>query len=152
MIDFSSVEDILKFAIAKEAAAHQFYMDMADQMDNELSRELFEELAQEEFNHKAQLELEVIKLGNVVQPPAPEPERTKDDYILDGDFPKDMDYKDILLMAIKKEKASFKLYVELARMVKDEESVETFTTLAEEEARHKTLFEIEYNKLTQRKH
>lgn len=152
MIDFSSVEDILKFAIAKEEAAYQFYMDMADRMESETSSELFEQLAQEEFNHKAQLELEMMKLGEVIPAAEPESERNKDDYMLDGDFPKDMSYKDVLLMAIKKEKASFKLYVELARMVKDEESVETFMTLAEEEARHKTLFEIEYNKLTQRKH
>ena len=59
MIDFSSVEDILKFAIAKEAAAYQFYMRHAKLFKNEATRRMFEALANEEIKHKEKLQQEL---------------------------------------------------------------------------------------------
>ena len=151
MIKFDSIDDILKFAIAKEEASYQFYMDMAHQMRSETSNTIFEELANEELNHKAQLELEIIKRGKVVKPLENESERTRGDFALEDDFPKDISYADALMIAIRKEKASFKLYVELMRISENEEAFEAFMALAEEEVRHKLMFEAEYNNLMQKK-
>ena len=151
MIKFDSVEDILKFAIAKEEASYQFYMDIAHQMRSEASNTVFEELAKEELNHKAQLELEIIKRGKVVKPSENESYRIRGDFTLEADFPKDIGYADALMIAIRKEQASFKLYVELMRISENEEAFETFMALAEEEVRHKLMFEAEYNNLVQKK-
>ena len=151
MIKFDSIDDILKFAIAKEEASYQFYTDMARQMRTETSNAIFDELAKEELNHKAQLELEIIKRGKVVKPSEDEPNRIKGDFVLEEDFPKDIDYTDALMIAIRKETASFKLYVELMRIAENEEAFEAFMALAEEEVRHKLMFEVEYNNLTQKK-
>jgi hypothetical protein len=46
----------------------------------------------------------------------------------------DVDYEDLLLLAMKKEKVSFRLYVDLAGVVADEDLHETLLSLAEEEA------------------
>lgn len=46
---------------------------------------------------------------------------------------------------MKKEKAAFRLYNDLASTVKDRALRETFLALAQEEARHKLRFEIAYD-------
>jgi len=60
---------------------------------------------------------------------------------------RDRDYKDVLMFAIKKERISVRLYVDLAAIVEDAGSREVLLSLAEEEAGHKARFEIEYEKL-----
>ncbi len=59
----------------------------------------------------------------------------------------DMDYKDMLIMGMQKEEASFRLYVDLAARVTDEDSKETLLALAQEEVKHKLRFEMEYDNL-----
>ena len=56
-----------------------------------------------------------------------------------------MDYKDILLLAIEKEEASFRTYVNLLPTVHDQASREVLLAIAEEEVKHKLRFEIEYD-------
>jgi rubrerythrin len=46
---------------------------------------------------------------------------------------------------MKKEKAAFKLYTDLATSVSDENLRSVFKMLAQEEAKHKLRFEIEYD-------
>jgi rubrerythrin len=58
-----------------------------------------------------------------------------------------MDYKDLLTMAMQKEESSFRLYVDLASRVTDEDAYETLLALAEEEIRHKMRFEMEYDNI-----
>ncbi|MHC4620812.1 MAG: rubrerythrin, partial [Planctomycetota bacterium] len=57
------------------------------------------------------------------------------------------DYKDMLLLGIEKEEASFRTYVNLLMSVRDEESREVLLALAEEEVKHKLRFEMEYDML-----
>jgi len=56
-----------------------------------------------------------------------------------------MDYQDVLILAMKKEKASFHLYTDLADEVENQIQKEIFLSLAQEEAKHKLRFEIEYD-------
>ena len=78
--------------------------------------------------------------------------------ITDFDFPDHMmgvgteltdPYQNLLATAIKNEAISLKLYIELAALCKDESLREVFLALAEEEARHKVQFEMEYEHLKQ---
>jgi rubrerythrin len=151
VIKFDSIEDILRFAVAKEEASYQFYMDVAHQVQSEMSSTIFEELAKEEMDHKAQLELEIMKRGQVVSTGKIGTEQNRMDVTLEGDSLKDLSYADALMIAIRKEKASFKLYVELMRIAENDDAFEAFMALAEEEVRHKLMFEAEYNNLTQKK-
>jgi rubrerythrin len=157
MGEFGSIDDILEFAISREVEANEFYTLLADRVRNPAMAELLLEFAKEELEHKAKLELEVMKRGKVVTEAAREAEAKKladfkmADYMVDVGDQLDMDYEDLLLLAMKKEKVSFRLYVDLAAMVNDEESHEVLVSLAEEEARHKVQCEIEYDEMVLKK-
>ena len=145
MEEFESDEEILEFAIGREVSANQFYVDLADQMDNPTMRLLFENFAKEELRHKAALELEVMKRGKVVAAPQDTADLDQTDIMVAIDPETNIDYKNALLLAINKETKSFRLYVDLAAMVKDKEPREVLLSLAEEEAKHKVRFEMEYD-------
>jgi rubrerythrin len=145
MEEFESDEEILEFAIGRELNAYQFFVDLAGQMDNPTMCLLFENFAKEELRHKAALELEVMKRGKVVAEPQDTADLDQTDIMVAIDPETNIDYKNALLLAINKETKSFRLYVDLAAMVKDKESREVLLSLAEEEAKHKTRFEMEYD-------
>ena len=56
-----------------------------------------------------------------------------------------MELQDALIVAMKAEKAAFKLYSDLAEAAGDANTRNLFQSLAQEEARHKLRFEIEYD-------
>ena len=151
MGDLNCVEEILEFAIAREVEANAFYKTLAGRVENPAMSELILEFAKDELEHKRKLELEMMKQGKVVV----ESEKAEDakaldefemaNYIVDAGEPMDMEYEDLLLLGMRKEKASFRLYLDLAAIVKDEEFRETLLSLAEEEARHKVQLEIDYD-------
>ena len=143
----NSDAEILEYAISKEMEAYHFFLALARHVDHPKIRELMEKLADEELEHKEKLELEVMKSGRTVSTKK-EPPRSDSDYILmEGQSPLDMDYKDLLLLAMEKEEAAFRMYVNLVANVHDEESREMLLALAEEEVKHKLRFEIEYDEL-----
>ena len=146
-----AIDEILEFAIAREVEANQFYRELADWLKNPAMRELVLEFAKEELEHKAKLELEVLKMGKVLCPVGKKAEFKAADYIVDLGVEMDMNYKDLLRVAIKKEKKSLRLYIDLAAIIDDKDSRETLLSIAEEEARHKALFEIEYDEIRLRK-
>jgi len=136
-----SVDEILEFAIAREVEANQLYTYMARRMENPEMRKVCEDFAEEELEHKAKLELEVMKRGKVVHG------LDISDYIMDVGDEMNMDYDELLVFAIKKEQISIDLYNDLAAVVRDEESREVLLSLVEEETEHKRRFEVEYDNL-----
>ena len=136
-----SVDEILEYAIAREVEANQLYTYMAKRMENPEMSKVCEEFAKEELEHKAKLELEVMKRGQVVS------DFDISDYMMDVGNEMDMDYEELLVFAIKKEELSVSLYTDLAAVVKDKESRETLLSLAQEETEHKLRFETEYRSL-----
>jgi len=140
----NAIDEILEFAIAREVEANRFYMDLANWLENPAMRGLVLEFAKEELEHKAKLELEVLKTGKVLRPVEKKAEFKAADYIVDFGVEPDMEYKDLLIVAIEKEKKSLRLYIDLAAIIEDKDSRETLLSIAEEEAKHKALFEIEY--------
>ncbi len=146
MIEFDSIDEILEFAIGREVEANQLYIYLAGQMKEPQMRELFEELAEEELEHKARLELEIMKEGRVVATGGVPGLRIAD-YIENVEEDLDIDYRGALTLGINKEDVSVKLYSDLVAIVKDEESRKTLLSLAQEEAEHKKRFEIEYQNL-----
>lgn len=141
MENISSIDEILEFAISREVEANQLYISMAKSIENPEMREVCEDLAKEELEHKAKLELELMKKGEVVS------DFNISNYVMDADNNMDMDYEQLLLFAIKKEQLSIDIYTDLAAIVKDKESRDTLLSLAEEETEHKQRFEIEYDRL-----
>jgi rubrerythrin len=148
----SDVEEILYYAIGREVEANVFYNLLSQYIDDEQVSAICDEFAKEELEHKARLELEIMKLGKTVK-------QTEAAKQFSETIPKPLDsmlnmikimqlgLPELLLFAMKKEKISFRLYVDLMGIVHDEQSRQTLLELAEEEARHKMRFEIEYDRL-----
>jgi len=147
MTDAEPDSEIFEYAIAREIEAYHFYTALAQRVDNPQISKVFEELAEEELEHKAKLELEVLKTGRTLAPPK---EIIKEhEYIISNDpsAPLEIDYKDILLLGMEKEDAAFRTYVNMLAAVSDPESREMLLALAQEEVKHKIRFEIEYDLL-----
>ena len=56
-----------------------------------------------------------------------------------------MDYQQALIVAMKKEKEAFRMYSDLASVAQTAGLKELLLGLAQEEARHKLRFEVEYD-------
>jgi rubrerythrin len=141
-----AVNRVLDFAIANEEKASDFYRYLAEQARHEHMKEVFLGFAREEEQHKARL-LDV-KAGE--QQLAPEQkvldlglaEQLDDEPI---DLSGDMDYAQALIIAMKAEKAAYKLYHTLAEATNNPVWKSLLLGLAQEEAKHKLRFEIEYD-------
>jgi rubrerythrin len=148
MDKFNSDQEILEYAISREVEAYYFFLALAGRVEDPRMRQVFEDLAAEELEHKAKLELEMIKTGTILPEQQIPPGRPESDYIIsDSDSPLDIDYTDMLLLGMEKEEAAFRTYVNLIPNVQDEESREVLLALAQEEVRHKLRFEAEYEML-----
>lgn len=140
----SSVDEILDFAIGQEEEAARFYTDLAQRTDKQWMRQTFEGFAGEELGHKAKLL--AIKEGRLLVPAAGKVMDLKiAEYLVDVESSPDMDYQAALNLAMKREKAAFRMYSDLAAMTEDDTVRATLLALAQEEAKHKLRFEIEYD-------
>lgn len=144
MNQWKSVDEILDFAISNEEQAVQFYTDLAGTMGRPWMKEIFLNFAKEEAGHKKKLM--DIKAGKRF---APSSQKIADlkigDYLVDVEPSDKMDYQQALILAMKKEKKAFKLYTDLASSSEDDDMEQTFLSLAQEEAKHKLRFELEYD-------
>ena len=139
-----SVEKILDYAMEKEEDAAQFYLTLAGKMDKEYMKKIFEGFAKEEKGHKAKIQ--AIKDGKLMMKAEKKVMDLKiGDHLVEVDLDAEIDYQQALILAMKAEKAAYKLYSELASAVDDPGLQETLTALANEEAKHKLRFEIEYD-------
>ena len=143
MDKFESFDDVLDYAIEREAEANEFYADLATKMKSPAMREVFEGFALEELGHKTKLE--AMRSGAGIQPAGDVTDLRIADYTVEVEPTPDMDYQDALVLAMKKEKAAFRLYLDLADHAGNEDLKLLFLSMAQEEARHKLRFEIEYD-------
>lgn len=143
---FESTEQVLNFAMDNELEAKGFYQKMAAQMTQSKMKEVFLSFAKEEQKHWDRLNS--VKQGqNVMITNSDIKDLKMSDYLTDK-LPEDttnIDYQDALLIAMKREKAAFRLYRDLADKVAKEELKLIFKELALEEAKHKLWFEVEYD-------
>jgi len=141
----TTVDDILDFAILSEKSAWKFYTDLAAKVDNKAMKDVFVEFAAQELAHKAKLE-KVKRDGMTVFGPSKDvPDLKIADYLVDAEPKPDMTYVDAIIIAMKREKAAFRLYTDLAAVAPNEDCRNLFLALAQEEANHKLRFELEYD-------
>ena len=150
MFQFNSIQEILEFAITKEQAARKLYLQLSETMTDPMVKKLFADLAAEEVDHRQQLELELLKLGRVVTHPTQFKGARITECTLPDDIPHNMGYAEALVLAMQKEKAAFRLYVEMIPAAESLECRDVLLTLAEEEVRHMIRFEEAYNFLMHR--
>lgn len=146
MTNWNTADDVLDFAIDCEQESVDFYTALAKGAAREQMRGVFEGFAREEAGHKARLV--AIKQGHIAAAPVKKVVDLKvGDYLVAEEPSADLDYQDALILAMKKEKAAFRLYTDLAAISEDEPTRDVFAKLAQEEAKHKLRFEIEYDEV-----
>ena len=139
-----SVDKILDFAIEKEEDAFQFYTDLAVKMDRPHMKQVFEQFAKEEKGHKAKIQ--AVKEGKLLVSAEKKVMDLKiGDNLVEVDLDASLDYQQALTLAMKAEKSAYKLYNDLANSTDDDNLKATLLNLAQEEAKHKLRFEIEYD-------
>ncbi len=144
MIAFTSIDQVLDYAIEQENEAFIFYQKLAEQSQNTEMQQTFQGFAREELGHKNRLI--AMKEGKPIR-------LTKDtvpnlgiaDYVVEVPVHPDMGYQHALITAMRNEKKAYKLYMDLAALIEDADLQEVFFSLAREEANHKLRFEIEYD-------
>ena len=67
------------------------------------------------------------------------------DYLVDVEAREDISYQDALIVAMKREKAAYRLYSDMSEKVPEGELRNVFIGLAKEEAKHKLFFESQYD-------
>jgi len=143
MTKIRSADDALNYAIAREVEAHRFYTKLARSVQRDELRRIIEGFAAEELEHKEKLE--AIKAGRVAITDEEIGCLGITDRLPEVEPRADMTYVDVLTFAMKKEKAAYTLYSNLASIAQSPQLRETFLKLAQEEAGHKLRFEIEYD-------
>ncbi|MBF0104543.1 MAG: ferritin family protein [Deltaproteobacteria bacterium] len=140
----NNINDILDFAINNEQEAHDFYKDLASKAKNPALKETLLKFSGEELSHKKKIE--TVKSG---QTHLFTKQKIQDlkiaNYLVDIKPTADMDYQQILTVAMKKELAAYRLYTFLSQSSDDPSMKTLFASLAQEEAGHKLRFEIEFD-------
>ena len=136
---------IIEFAIDKEQEAVDFYNDLASRITKEAISKEMVNMAKMEEGHRQKLVK--IKDSDFVDFQNKQIEKAKavdlkiTDYQVDKMPDKDMSFKDLVQIAMKRELAAKNLYTDLAKLSVDESSKDLFGFLANEEDQHKQYFE-----------
>ena len=140
----NTVDEVLDYAIDQEQQAADFYANLAERAEKAGMKELLLEFAEEEIRHKERLL--AVKSGERELTPEQQVLDLKiSDYLVEVDASDDISYQDALIVAMKKERAAFELYSDMAEKVPESNLKEVFVGLAKEEAKHKLFFETEYD-------
>ncbi len=147
-MEFKTPNDILDYAIGKEKEAKQFYLDISEEEGLYGNRQTFLDFAKEEDKHVVMLE----KLKAGVKDRGVDNYEFKwikdikrSDLLLDIEYKQGMNYRDILMLAIKREEKALKLYNDLQARVEDADHAKIFKILCQEEAKHKLALETMYD-------
>lgn len=144
MKEFNSVDEILLFAIEQEQKAVDFYTGLAKEAHSEEMKRVFLEFAGEEIRHKKRL-TDIRDRGIFTMPVEKVADLKIADYTIEVKASGKLSYEEALVLAMKREKAAFRLYSNLAERAPDKALKDIFESLAMEESRHKLRFELEYD-------
>jgi rubrerythrin len=144
------LQSIIRTAIQREIDANTLYSNVAKLATTPHGRDLLLDMAAQELGHRNRLEAmlkgDVFKvLSRKQQKQVVDLKIT--DYLVEEPLSADSDLQTILIVAGKREKASFELYSALARVAGDPEVVKLFEFLANEEMTHKRRVETMYDEL-----
>lgn len=135
---------LINLAIGKEVEAATLYQELAASTKRPEMKEVFRELALQEWGHKRLLEeLEIEDIDE--QKLQPVPNLKISEYLLDLERRPGMAFHEALLVAMKREEQALKMYTEFAEGFTDPKLKKLFQFLAGEEAKHKYRLEKIYD-------
>jgi rubrerythrin len=143
-MDTVRFKEIIDFAIEKEQEAVDAYTAASAMVRRSNVKAMLLDLARQEEGHKRKLQ--GIEPGRLERAHI---ERVPDlriaDYTDNVEISRDMDYQEVLIVAMKREEKAHNLYTALASNTSDEGLRKLFEILAQEEAHHKLALEREYD-------
>jgi rubrerythrin len=137
--------NLIEIAIEREEAAFAFYMDLYDKIEDTEAKGVLEFLAGEEKKHKEFLisyrdghfSPDALQLNEVVDYRIAE-------HLEVPDLEKDMESKDVYLVAAHRELQTYNFYKALADLHPDGEAKEMLLKMANQELKHKEKVEYLY--------
>jgi rubrerythrin len=136
--------EILDFAITREQEAVNFYRELQSQVKFKEQIDMLKDLEAMEMGHI--IVIENIRRKGVSEADIPRVQNLKiSEYLTVDADSLDLTYQNILIKAMKREEASFKLYSEMSVKFGDSELATLFRKLASDEAKHKLIFEKIYD-------
>lgn len=143
---FKSIDEILNFAIEKEQEASDFYQEWSQKARDKQITEMFSQFAKEEQGHKRKLQ-NVQETGGLPKASQHTKNLKISDYMVEVDPEKEMGLQDAIILAMQREKKAFQLYSDMEELTDDQEIQQLFEFLANEEAKHKLRFEVQYDEI-----
>lgn len=142
----NDLSELIDFAIEQEQAAVDFYTDLAAKVKEAHVRDTLLEFAEQERRHKVKL-LSLRERPSLPVPSSRSADLKIADYLVEVEPTADLSFQGALIIAMKKEKAAYRMYRDLASYSDDLDLRDAFLFLAQEEANHKLSFELEYDQL-----
>ena len=140
----NTVDEVLDYAIGQEEEAAAFYASLAQRAEKAGMKDVLMDFSHEEQRHKERL-LAVKQGEHELTPEQNVVDLKITDYLVDVEPSDDMSYQDALIIAMKREKSSFRLYKDLASKTDNADVKAMLLELANEEAKHKLFFESQYD-------
>ena len=140
----NTVDEILDYAIDQEQQAADFYEDVAQRAETAGMKKILLDFSEEEKRHKKILQ--TVKTGEHELTAEQEILDLKiSDYLVEVEASENISYQDALIIAMKRERAAYELYSDMAAKIPESHLKEVLVGLAKEEAKHKLFFEAEYD-------
>jgi len=140
------LKEMIEFAIAQEQEAVDFYTKLAGTVLDEHVKQTLLDFANQERGHKAKLV--AVRDGKKFEAVrADVPDLKIGDYLVEVEPSAELSFQGALIIAMKKEKAAYRMYSDMASSCGDAELRDVFLFLAHEEANHKLNFEVQYDDL-----
>jgi len=143
-----TLNEILEKAIQKEIGSRLLYIDLSQKMKDQVAKDAFQELAQQEQGHQNLLEKYLrgelkggtLSRGQVIDYKIAE-------RLDQSEISLDMKLKDVFLLAANREKASHEFYLSLAQIHPAGEVKRLIERLAAQELEHKQRVEFLYTEV-----
>lgn len=144
MKNFETAQDIIDFAVRAEKEAVRFYNELASTAKSKAMKKAFEDFAKEEQGHCDKL-LDIDVNNFTFSETTPITDLHIAEYTNPEVKYQSLNYGEVLVIAMNREKRAFMLYDKLSKMVSNNELKKFFVFLAKEESSHKFKFEAEYD-------
>ncbi len=143
-MDTRQFDEVIAFAVEKEQEAVDAYTTASNIVRRAHIKSMLLEFAEQERRHKEKLlaiDMSKVADSSVVNIP----DLKIADYSDSIEITEDMDYQDVLSVAMKREESAHNLYEILASNTTEPVLSRLFELLAQEEAKHKLALEKEYD-------
>lgn len=147
MIQFHTVEDVLRFALMLQESSRKFYLHLSEAVAEPAVQAVFTALAQAEERRKKVLELELFKIGATVSKADAAQRGPLEDWPEPVLLGEPMSVKDAFELAMQRQRESFHLFAEWMGKADKPEIADIFFQLSQEEMRHLLQLEKEYKSI-----